>query len=438
MGGLSLVLAGCKAYPERGIALDLTADHNPDPHRQPCLTPRRAPRDDERRNTYEGNVMKRSTDRFLTTHTGSLPRPEDLIRMMYAKEEGVPVDAAALAQRVAAAVGEVVGKQAAAGVDVINDGEMSKPSYATYIKDRLSGFGGTGNTFVYQDLVDFPNLAKRVFGDPGRSRRKTPACNAPIGVRDPQAARADVDHLKAALASVEASEAFLTAASPGVVSLFFRNEHYPTEEAYLFAIAEAMRQEYETIAGAGIVLQIDCPDLGMGRHIQHADLSLPEWRKKAQLHVEALDHAVRNIPPEQLRMHLCWGNYEGPHHCDVPLADVIDIVLRARPTAIALEAANPRHAHEWKLWETQKLPDGKLLIPGVIESKSNFIEHPELIAQRIGRYARLVGRENVIAGSDCGFGTWVGQAAVDPDVVWAKMAAMAEGARIASREFWKH
>jgi len=382
--------------------------------------------------------MKRSTDRFLTTHTGSLPRPEDLIRTMYAKQEGVPVDAVALERRVAAAVTEVVQKQSAAGVDVINDGEMSKPSYATYITDRLSGFGGTGNTFVYQDLADFPNLAKRVFGDPGRSRRKTPACNAAIGVRNPQAAQADVDHLKAAFANVEAKEAFMTAASPGVVSLFFRNEHYPTEEAYLFAIAEAMRQEYETIARAGIILQIDCPDLGMGRHIQHADLSLPEWRKKAQLHVEALDHAVANIPPEQLRMHLCWGNYEGPHHCDVPLADVVDIVFRARPSAIAIEAANPRHAHEWKLFETLKLPDGKLLIPGVIESKSNFIEHPELVAQRIGRYANLVGRENVIAGSDCGFGTWVGQAAVDPDVVWAKMAAMAEGARIASREFWKH
>ena len=382
--------------------------------------------------------MERSTDRFLTTHTGSLPRPDDLIRMMYAKEEGVPVDAEALSRRVAAAVDEVVKKQAAAGVDIVNDGEMSKPSYATYIKDRLSGFGGTGNTFVYQDLAAFPSLAKRVFGDPGRSRRKTPACNAAIGVRDPQAAQVDVDHLKAALASVEARDAFLTAASPGVVSLFFRNEHYPTEEAYVFAIAEAMRAEYETIAKAGIVLQIDCPDLGMGRHIQYADLSLPEWRRKAQMHVEALNHAVSNIAPDRLRMHLCWGNYEGPHHCDVPLADVIDIVFRARPSAIALEAANPRHAHEWTLFEKVKLPEGKLLIPGVIESKSNFIEHPELIAQRIARYAGLVGRENVIAGSDCGFGTWVGQAAVDPDVVWAKMAAMAEGARIASREFWKH
>jgi len=381
--------------------------------------------------------MRRSSERFLTTHTGSLPRPESLVRTMYAKEEGVPVEPEALARQIGAAVDEVVRKQVAAGIDIVNDGEMSKPSYATYIKDRLSGFGGTGNTFVYGDLVDFPNLARRVFGDPGRSRRKTPACNAAIGVRDPEAARADVAHLKAALAGVGTQDAFLTAASPGVVSLFFRNDHYPSEEAYLAAIAEAMREEYETIAGAGLVLQIDCPDLGMGRHIQYADLTVAEFRKKAQLHVEALNHALRNIAPEQLRMHLCWGNYEGPHHCDVPLADVIDIVFRARPSAVALEAANPRHAHEWKLFETVKLPEGKILIPGVIESKSNFVEHPELIAQRIGRYANLVGRENVIAGSDCGYGTWVGQAAVDPDVVWAKMAAMAEGARIASREFWK-
>jgi 5-methyltetrahydropteroyltriglutamate--homocysteine methyltransferase len=348
----------------------------------------------------------------------------------------VPVDPVALESRIALAVEEVVRKQVDAGVDVVDDGEMSKPSYATYIKDRLSGFGGEGNTFVYQDLAGFPQLSKRVFGDPGRSRRKTPACNADIAVKDPGAPERDVAHLKAAIAKSGSVDAFLTAASPGVVSLFFRNEHYASEEAYLFAIAEAMRLEYEAIAGAGIVLQVDCPDLGMGRHIQHADLSLAEWRKKAELHVEALNHALRNIEPERMRMHLCWGNYEGPHHCDVALGDVIDIVFKARPAAIALEAANPRHAHEWTLFETQKLPEGKMLIPGVIESKSNFIEHPELIAQRIGRYANLVGRENVMAGSDCGFGTWVGQSAVDPDVVWAKLAAMAEGARIASRKFW--
>jgi len=381
--------------------------------------------------------MKRSTERFLTTHTGSLPRPEDLVRMMYAKEEGVPVDRKALGARIRSAVEEVVHKQAGAGVDIVNDGEMSKPGYATYVKDRLDGFGGTGNTFVYQDLVEFPNLAKRVFGDPGRSRRKTPACNAPIGVRDAQDPRDDVDNLKAAASKVRTEEMFMSAASPGVIGLFFRNDYYPSQEAYLFAIADAMRHEYETVAKAGIVLQIDCPDLAMGRHIQYGSLSLEEFRKKARLHVEVLNHALANIPPDRLRMHLCWGNYEGPHHCDVPLADIIDIVFTARPSAISLEAANPRHAHEWKLFETVKLPEGKVLIPGVLESKTNFIEHPELIAQRIARYAKLVGRENVIAGSDCGYGTWVGQAAVDPDVVWAKMAAMAEGARIATKEFWR-
>jgi 5-methyltetrahydropteroyltriglutamate--homocysteine methyltransferase len=382
-------------------------------------------------------MAPRSTDRFLTTHTGSLPRPDDLIRMMYAKEEGVPVDREALGMRVRAAVAEVVQKQAEAGIDVINDGELSKPSYATYIKDRLAGFGGTGNTFVYKDLADFPKLQQRVFGDPGRSRRKTPACNAPIGVRDPQAAVADVDNLQSALGTVKAAGGFMSAASPGVVAVFFRNDHYPSQEAYLTAIADAMRAEYEAVAQAGFVLQLDCPDLAMGRHIQFHDADLKTFRKAAELNVAAMNRATANIPAEQLRIHVCWGNYEGPHHYDVPLADVIDLVFKARATYISFEAANPRHAHEWTLFERVKLPEGKVLIPGVIESKSNFIEHPELIAQRIGRYAKLVGRENVMAGSDCGYGTWVGQAAVDPDVVWAKLAALAEGARIASKEFWK-
>jgi 5-methyltetrahydropteroyltriglutamate--homocysteine methyltransferase len=381
--------------------------------------------------------MSRDTERFLTTHTGSLPRPDDLVRMMYAKEGGVPVERAALAARVRAAVAEAVEKQVAAGIDLVNDGEMSKPSYATYVKDRLDGFGGSGNTFIYQDLAAFPKLAERVFGDPGRSRRKTPACDAPIAVRDTGDAEADVANLKAAIGGRPPGEAFMSAASPGVVSLFFRNEYYKDHETYLDAIAEAMRAEYEAVAAAGFVLQIDCPDLAMGRHIQYADLSLEEFRKRARQHVEALNHALRNIPAGQLRMHLCWGNYEGPHHCDVPLADILDIVFLAKPQAISLEAANPRHAHEWVLFEQTKLPEGKMLIPGVIESKTNFIEHPELIAQRIARYASLVGRANVIAGSDCGYGTWVGQAAVDPDVVWAKLAALAEGARIATRQFWR-
>ena len=377
--------------------------------------------------------MKRSTDRILTTHTGSLPRPDDLIRMMFAKEEGVPVDPAALGARIRAAVAEVVSKQAAAGVDIVNDGEMSKPSYATYVKDRLHGFGGASHPLDYRDLVDFPGMARRVFGDPGRARRKTPACNGPISVRDPQAAQADTENLRAAVGSATAAEGFMSAASPGVVSLFFHNDHYPSHEAYLFAIADAMRHEYETVAKAGFVLQIDCPDLAMGRHIQYAALDTDGFRKQARLHIEALNHALANVPPEQARMHLCWGNYEGPHHYDVPLASIIDIVFTARPAGISFEAANPRHAHEWKIFETVKVPDDKVLIPGVIDSTTNFIEHPELVAERITRYAKLVGREKVMAGTDCGFGTWVGQAAVDPDIAWAKLATMAEGARLASR-----
>ncbi|HME95551.1 MAG TPA: cobalamin-independent methionine synthase II family protein [Methylomirabilota bacterium] len=380
--------------------------------------------------------MKRSADRILTTHTGSLPRPADLIRMMFAREEGVPVDGPALAARVRSAVAEVVRKQTDAGVAVVNDGELSKPSYATYIKDRLSGFGGTSQALQYRDLVDFPEMAKRVFGDPGRARRKTPACTGPIGLRDRAAAQADVDNLRAALGSADVADAFMSAASPGVISLFFRDDHYRNHEAYLFAIADAMRHEYETVARAGFILQLDCPDLAMGRHIQFADLSLEEFRTMARLHLAALDHAVAKIPPEQLRIHLCWGNYEGPHHYDVPLADILDLVFAARPQGISFEAANPRHAHEWRVFERIKLPANKVIIPGVLDSTTNFIEHPELVAERIGRYARLVGRENVIAGTDCGFGTWVGQAAVDPDIVWAKLASLAEGARLATKELW--
>jgi 5-methyltetrahydropteroyltriglutamate--homocysteine methyltransferase len=380
--------------------------------------------------------VKRSADRFLTTHTGSLPRPDDLVRTMFAREEGVPVDAAALAARTRSAVAEIVRKQAAAGLDVIDDGEFSKPSYATYVKDRLAGFGGTSQPLQYRDLVDFPELAKRVFGDPGRSRRRTPACNGPIVVRDGRAAETDAENLKAALAPTPGTEGFLTAASPGVISLFFRNDHYPSHEAYLFAIADAMRHEYETVVQAGLVLQVDCPDLAMGRHIQFAGLGIEEFRRMARLHVDALNHALARVPAERVRMHVCWGNYEGPHHYDVPLADIIDIVFSARPSGVSFEAANPRHAHEWRLFERVRVPEGKILIPGVLESKTNYIEHPELVAQRIGRYAKLVGRENVIAGTDCGYGTWVGQAAVDPGVVWAKLESLAEGARLASREFW--
>src|SRR5258706_3754284 len=329
--------------------------------------------------------MKRSVDRVLTTHTGSLPRPADLIRMMFAREEGVPVDAPALAARIRAAVAEVVRQQTDAGITVVSDGELSKPSYATYIKDRLSGFGGTSQSLQYRDLVDFPEMAKRVFGDPGRSRRKTPACTGPVSLRDPAAAQVDVDNLKSALGSAEVADVFMSAASPGVISLFFRDDHYGSHEAYLFAIADAIRPEYETVGRAGFILQLDCPDLAMGRHIQFAGLGLEEFRKMARLHLAALDHAVANIPPEQLRIHLCWGNYEWPHHYDVPLADILDLVFAARPQGVSFEAANPRHAHEWRGFARGEGAPGKRIIPPGLAPPTNLIQHPPPAAPPVGR-----------------------------------------------------
>src|SRR5688572_3811182 len=374
--------------------------------------------------------------RFLTTHVGSLPRPQDLMEIMWAREDGIPVDKAAVDERIHEAVKDMVARQIKAGVDVVNDGEMPRPSYATYVKDRLNGFGGTGNTFAFQDIEDFPQTKARVFADPGRKHRKTPACDGPVSVRDRDAPRQDAQRLKEALKAHPGASGFISAASPGVITFFFRNDYYSTHEDYVFAVAEAMRHEYEAIASAGITLQIDCPDLAMGRHTQFAHLSLSEFRDRMALHIEALNRALVNIPAEQVRMHVCWGNYPGPHHCDVPYADIVDLIWKAKPHAILFEAANPRHAHEWSMFESLKVPDGKVLVPGVIECQSNYIEHPELVAQRIGRYANLVGRDNVMAGVDCGFSIHVGSGGVDPDVVWAKLAALAEGAAIATKKFW--
>lgn len=374
--------------------------------------------------------------RFLTTHVGSLPREDELIEIMFAKEDGLPLDLVAVDEYIAAAVQYVVDRQAEAGLDIINDGEQSKPSYATYIKDRLNGFGGTGNSFAFQDIEDFPTTKERVFSDPGRKHRKTPACNAPITVKDMTAVDRDASSLNAAIAKHAGKQAFMSAASPGVTALFFRNDYYDSDEDYVFALADGLRHEYEAIAAQGIILQIDCPDLAMGRHTQFRELDLNGFRDKMALNIEALNRATANIAPEQLRMHMCWGNYPGPHHCDVPFRDIIDMVWKARPHAIQFEAANPRHAHEFAMFEEIKLPEGKVLIPGVIECQSNYIEHPELIAQRIARYAHLVGRDNVMAGADCGFSIHVGSGSVDRSVVWAKMAALSEGAKIASKQFW--
>ena len=377
-----------------------------------------------------------SRNRFLTTHIGSLPRPEELMQIMFAREDGIPLDPVALESKITGAVEYIAARQIKAGIDIVNDGEMSKPSYATYVKDRLNGFGGTGNSFMFQDVEAYPNTKARVFADPGRKHRKTPACNGPVSMRDVEAPRRDAQRLKNAVKQTSPAGMFLSSASPGVTTFFFRNDYYPSHEDYVFAVAEALRQEYEAIVSAGMMLQIDCPDLAMGRHTQFANLSLKDFREKMELHVEALNRALVNIPPERVRMHLCWGNYPGPHHCDVPLADIVDVIWKAKPHAILFEAANPRHAHEWAVFEQVKVPEGKILIPGVIECQSNYIEHPELVAQRIGRYANLVGRDNVMAAVDCGFSIHVGSGGVDPDVVWAKLESLAQGAALASKRFW--
>ncbi len=377
-----------------------------------------------------------SYKRFLTTHVGSLPRREDLMHYMFAREDGIPLDPQAMEDKIVEEVAHVAASQIKAGVDIINDGEMSKPSYATYVKDRLNGFGGTGNSFLFQDIEDFPNTKSRVFADPGRKHRKTPACNGPVSMRDVEAPTRDAERLKLAIANNKPTGTFLSSASPGVTTFFFRNDYYPSHQDYVFAVAEALRHEYEAIVNAGMMLQIDCPDLAMGRHTQFAKLGLNEFLAAMELHIEAMNRALVNIPAEKVRMHLCWGNYPGPHHFDVPFADIVSRLWKAKPHAIQFEAANPRHAHEWAMFESVKLPEGKVLIPGVIECQSNYIEHPELVAQRIGRYAHLVGRDNVMAGVDCGFSIHVGSGGVDPDVVWAKMAVLAEGAALASKKFW--
>jgi 5-methyltetrahydropteroyltriglutamate--homocysteine methyltransferase len=378
--------------------------------------------------------MSDSSDRILTTHTGSLPRPDDLIQIMWAKGDGIPVDQQALDERVAAAVDEVVDRQVSAGVSIVNDGEMSKPSYATYVKDRLNGFGGDSvQNYFFADLDEYPQSAELVAANPGRRKRSAPACNGPISVKDAEAAVLDMVNLKNAASKRDVIGTFSSAASPGVVSIFFGNEYYATDEEYVFAIAEAMRHEYEAIVAAGATVQLDCPDLAMGRHTTYADLDLAGYRKKVAMNIEALNHAVRNIPADRVRMHLCWGNYPGPHHCDVALAEIIDLVWKAKPQTILFEAANPRHAHEWNLFESTKVPDNKVLCPGVIEPQSNYIEHPELVAQRIERYARLVGTDRLMAGVDCGFSVHVGMQGIDPDVAWAKLASLAQGAEIAAK-----
>lgn len=375
--------------------------------------------------------------RIPCTHTGSLPRPDNLVRLMFAAADDIPVDLTAMESAVNDAINEVVQKQIDAGVSVINDGEMSKPSYATYVQDRLSGFQGESvQNYFFDDLQDFPRSAEMVAGNPGRRKRKAPSCTEAITVVDGQAAIDDMTALVAAAKARGHEQIFSSAASPGVISLFFGNDYYPSHEEYVFAIAEAMRHEYEAIANAGAVVQLDCPDLAMGRHSAYATQDLETFRKTIAINVAALNHAVRNIPEEQLRMHLCWGNYPGPHHHDVPVSDIIDIVWTAKPQTVLIEGANSRHAHEWAVLKELGVPANKKLCPGVIEPQSNYIEHPDLIAQRLGQWAQVVDPERLIAGVDCGFSVHVGSTSIDPDVAFAKLASLSQGCEIASKRLF--
>jgi 5-methyltetrahydropteroyltriglutamate--homocysteine methyltransferase len=375
--------------------------------------------------------VKRSTEHILTTHTGSLPRPPELTEALRRRDRG-EANGDGLDAQVRDAVADVVRRQAAARVSVVNDGEAGKIGYSTYVKERLDGFGGEGGLAgMPADLAEFPGYLERVMGGVDFAM---PACVGPVAYRDLDAVRADIANLKAALDGADVEDAFLSAASPGVIAVFLQNQHYPSHEEYVAALADEMKKEYDEIHRAGIVLQLDCPDLAMTR--QMVDESLEDFRTRARVNVEALNHATRDIPPEDMRMHLCWGNYEGPHHHDVALRDIIDIVFEARPAAISFEAANPRHEHEWTVFEDVKLPEGKVLIPGVLDSTTNYIEHPELVAQRLVRYGKLVGPENVMAGSDCGFATFASLLTVDPGITWAKLAAMADGAELASKALY--
>jgi 5-methyltetrahydropteroyltriglutamate--homocysteine methyltransferase len=380
--------------------------------------------------------MHRSTNRILTTHVGSLPRPADVCELLLAKERGAAVDPAAFEASMRTAVETVVRRQRDAGIDIVNDGEMSKPGYATYIKDRLTGFSGDSPRRPPADLALYPAYLKKI-----HSAGETPTitrarCTGPVAVRDRKPLENDLAHLRAALDGKQAVEGFMTAASPGVIANFQPNGFYPSHAAYLEALANAMREEYEAIVAAGFVLQIDCPDLAMGRHIMFADETDEGFLRAAAQNVEALNHALANVPSDRARLHLCWGNYEGPHVCDIPLAKILGTVVRAKPQGISFEAANPRHGHEWAVFKETRIPDDKVLLPGVIDSVSNFVEHPEYVAERIGRFADAVGRERVIASTDCGFGTFAGFGKIDPDITYAKLKSLAEGAAIASKRLW--
>ncbi|HEX3936539.1 MAG TPA: cobalamin-independent methionine synthase II family protein [Xanthobacteraceae bacterium] len=379
--------------------------------------------------------MKRSTDRILTTHTGSLPRTAKVVELLLAEQDKPGARKAELNAAVRAAIGHVVGKQIECGIDVINDGEQGRTDYTVHVLDRLSGFAGESTPPLGTGDAEFPELAELLthFASPFQHR---PACTGEVAWKDWAAAQSDIDLSKATMAGAKAAEFFMTSPSPGQIARYLKNKHYNSEEAYVYALADVMKREYKAIVDAGFILQLDCPDLAMLRHTVYLDKSLADFRKIIAVNVAALNHAVADIPAERMRMHVCWGSTVAPHHTDVPLIDIIDIVLTAKPVAVSFPAANARHEHEWKIWRDVKLPAGKVIIPGVIDSTVNTVEHPELVADRIVNFANAVGRENVIAGVDCGFGTFAGRVQVDTKIVWLKLQSLAEGARRASAQLW--
>ena len=382
--------------------------------------------------------MKSSTDRILTTHVGSLPRPQNVVDFIFAQEKGEPIDMPAFNAAMAVAVDDIVKRQVDSGIDIVSDGEMSKISYATYIKDRFTGFDGDSPRRTPGDLLEFPSFLKRLASGGGTPNYRRPCCVGPIAVKSMQPLANDIAHVKAAAEKHGATEVFMNAASPGVIALFQPNQHYKHDDDYLAALAQAMAHEYKAIIDAGLILQLDSPDLGLGRHMMYKDLDEAAYLARIEQHVEALNAALATLPADRIRMHVCWGNYEGPHHKDIGLETILPIVMKAKPQGLLFETSNPRHAHEWEVIREMKhvIPDDKILIPGVLDSTTNFIEHPRLVAQRLGNFIESVGRERVIAGTDCGFGTFAGFGVVDAEIVFAKFAAMAEGARLASIKYW--
>jgi len=368
----------------------------------------------------------------LTTHVGSLPRTQKVVDFIFAREREEAYDQAAFDAAMTEAVDETVRKQVEAGVDIVSDGETSKISYATYVKDRYTGFSGDSPRNAPADLKLFPSYLERLANDGGTPQYARPMCTGDVKPKGQGALKKDIANLKAAMAKHGAQRGFMNAASPGVIALFLQNDHYPTRDAYLAALADAMREEYETIIAAGLELQLDCPDLALSRHMLFTELTDSEFVKIAASHVEALNHALANIPAERVRLHICWGNYEGPHICDIPMATMFDTLMSAKARFVLFESSNPRHGHEWSVFRDRKadIPDEKVLVPGVVDTTTNFVEHPELVAQRIGRFTEIVGAERVIAGSDCGFGTFAGFGAIDQDIAYAKLKAISDGAAL--------